>query len=65
MVDDVQSDEVYAPWRKFSKVDEYQRLKVVEARIERKKRSIEEAQAEKKLIMQRAIRRMRRAQGKE
>ncbi len=65
MVDHVQSGEVYAPWCEFSNDDEYQRLKVIEARIERKKRSIDEAQVEKKLIMQRAIRRMRRAQGKE
>ncbi len=30
MVDNVQSGEVYAPWREFSKVDENQRLKGVD-----------------------------------
>lgn len=63
--DDVQRDTVTPPWKRFTKVEEDQRLDVLDARIERRKAILEWDQRERTRIMHRAIRRMRRAEGKE
>jgi hypothetical protein len=63
--DVVQRGEVDAPWRRFTKAEEDQRLDVLDARIERRKAILEWDQRERTRIMHRAIRRMRRAEGKE
>lgn len=63
--DDVQRGEVDAPWRRYTKAEEDQRLDVLDARIERRKVILEWDQRERTRIMHRAIRRMRRAEGKE
>lgn len=66
MVDnDVQRETVMPPWRRYIKAEEDQRLDVLDARIERKKATLEWEQRERTKIMHRAIRRMRRAEGKE
>ena len=61
----MQRGTVDAPWRRFTKAEEEQRLIVLDTRIERRKASLEWDQNERTRIMQRAIRRMRRAEGKE
>jgi len=54
-----------APWEAYATREEKQRLTVLEARHERKKRIIDdEILAERRLIMRRAIKRMRRSEGK-
>jgi hypothetical protein len=63
--EDVQRGTVDAPWRRFTKAEEEQRLIVLDTRIERRKASLEWDQRERTKIMHRAIRRMRRAEGKE
>jgi len=63
--DVVQRSEVDAPWRRFTKSEEEQRLIVLDTRIERRKAILEWDQRERTRIMHRAIRRMRRAEGKE
>lgn len=63
--DDVQRETVTPPWKRFTKAEEGQRLDVLEARIERRKAILEWDQRERTRIMHRAIRRMRRAEGKE
>lgn len=63
--DDVQRDTVTPPWKRFTKAEEDQRLDVLEVRIERRKAILEWDQRERTRIMHRAIRRMRRAEGKE
>jgi len=63
--DDVQRAEVDAPWRRLTKAEEEQRLIVLDTRIERRKAILEWDQRERTRIMHRAIRRMRRAEGKE
>jgi hypothetical protein len=52
-------------WLEHAKADEKQRLAVIEGRLNLKKATIDEALAERKLIMQRCVRRMRRKEGKE
>lgn len=54
-----------AKWLDHAKPDEKQRLSVIEGRLNLKKATIDEALAERKLIMQRCVRRMRRKEGKE
>ena len=61
----MQRNPLHAAWRKFSNSDEEQRLEQLDARIARRKVLLEWDQAERTRIMNRAIRRMRRAQGKE
>lgn len=63
--DDVQRNDVTPPWRCYTKAEEKQRLDVLDARIERRKAILEWDQRERTKIMHRAIRRMRRAEGKE
>lgn len=60
----MQSQQLHAKWREFINNDEIQRLEELEGRIDRKKRSLAEATSERQTIMNRAIRRMRRANGK-
>jgi len=62
---DVQRDDVTPPWKRFTKAEEDQRLEVLDDRIERRKAILEWDQNERTRIMHRAIRRMRRAEGKE
>ncbi len=52
-------------WRDHVTKEEAARLDMLEARIERKRRSLEETIAERQKIMNRSIRRMRRAAGKD
>lgn len=54
-----------AAWREYVNDDEVHRLKVLEERIERKRLSLDETISERQLIMNRSIRRMRRAAGKD
>lgn len=61
----VQREELHAPWRDHINGDEEQRLIKLDARIERRKALLEWDQKERTRIMNRAIRRMRRAEGKE
>lgn len=63
--DDVQRETVTPPWKRFTKAEEDQRLEVLDARIERRKAILEWDQRERTKIMHRAIRRMRRSEGKE
>jgi len=53
------------PWQSHVNCEENQRLAVIERRLERKNATVAELLAERRLIMNRAIRRMRRAEGKE
>jgi hypothetical protein len=53
-----------AAWLRFSDRIELRRLAKLHLRIERKKQSIKELTAERQKIMNRCIRRMRRADGK-
>ena len=61
----VQQGELPAPWNDHAKHEEKQRLATIERRLELKKATVEELLAERRTIMQRCIRRMRRAEGKE
>lgn len=64
--DNVDPGQIPAPWAAYVNDEEKQRLRVLEGRHERKKRIIDdEVLAERRLIMRRAIKRMRRAEGKE
>tara|TARA_R100000365_G_C2746236_1_gene75430 strand:- start:3274 stop:3474 length:201 start_codon:yes stop_codon:yes gene_type:complete len=60
----VQRNKLHANWQRFTNYVEEQRLAVLEARIERRKRILADDMAERRKIMMRAIRRMRRAEGK-
>lgn len=60
----VHHQSVDADLRRYVNAEEEQRLKLLEERIERKKRILAEPLAERQKIMKRAIRRMRRAVGK-
>jgi len=63
---DVNPVQIPAPWNDFINDDEKQRLTILEARYERKKRIIDdEVLSERRKIMRRAIKRMRRYEGKE
>ena len=61
----VQEGELPAPWNDYANADEKQRLAVIEGRLELKKTTVEELLAERRRIMTRCIRRMRRREGKE
>jgi hypothetical protein len=61
----VQQPPLHAKWRMFSNYIEEQRLELLEQRIARRKRILADDLAERRSIMMRAIRRMRRAQGRE
>ena len=61
---DVQRPWLNFGWPQFVNDYEEQRLKLLEARIERRKRILADDIAERRKIMMRAIRRMRRANGK-
>tara|TARA_R110000744_G_scaffold78295_7_gene154339 strand:+ start:1240 stop:1446 length:207 start_codon:yes stop_codon:yes gene_type:complete len=61
---DVQHKELHQFWRKFETSEEEQRLKVLDARIARRKLILNDDLVERRKIMMRAIRRMRRAAGK-
>ena len=63
--DNVQGMELHADWREFTNSDEEQRLAVLDVRIERKRLLLNDVVQERQLIMMRAIRRKRRAEGKE
>jgi hypothetical protein len=54
-----------AAWLRFANELELRRLAKLHMRIERRKRGIEDLVAERRLIMNRCIRRMRRAEGKD
>ncbi|KZX97743.1 MULTISPECIES: hypothetical protein [unclassified Sulfitobacter] len=60
----VQRHKLHAKWQQFTNYVEDQRLAVLETRIERRKRILADDMAERRKIMMRAIRRMRRAEGK-
>ncbi|QDP59330.1 MAG: hypothetical protein GOVbin287_4 [Prokaryotic dsDNA virus sp.] len=60
----VQRHKLHANWQRFINYVEEQRLAVLEIRIERRKRILADDIAERRRIMMRAIRRMRRAEGK-
>ncbi len=53
-----------AAWLRFTEEVELRRLATLHCRIERRKRALEGLIAERQLIMNRCIRRMRRAEGK-
>jgi len=53
-----------APWFQFAEAEEVERLAKLHVRIERRKLILSEDVGERKLIMKRCIRRMRRAAGK-
>lgn len=61
----VHRGELPAPWNDHAKSEEKQRLALIESRLKLKKATIDELLAERRTIMQRCIRRMRRAEGKE
>ncbi len=54
-----------AAWLRYANALELRRLAKPHMRIERRKRGIEDLVAERRLIMNRCIRRMRRAEGKD
>ena len=58
-------NDLHAAWREYVNDDEVHRLRVLEERIERKRLSLDETISERQLIMNRSIRRMRRAAGKD
>ncbi|MBT2131782.1 hypothetical protein [Aliiroseovarius lamellibrachiae] len=58
-------NDAHAAWRDYVNDDEVHRLRVLEERIERKRLSLDETISERQLIMNRSIRRMRRAAGKD
>ena len=58
-------NDAHAAWRGYVNDDEVHRLRVLEERIERKRLSLDETISERQLIMNRSIRRMRRAAGKD
>ncbi|MBM1816227.1 hypothetical protein [Pseudosulfitobacter pseudonitzschiae] len=60
----VQQTKLHANWQKFTDSEEEQRLIVLEERIARQKRILADSIAERRKIMMRAIRRMRRSKGK-
>lgn len=60
----VQRQLLNSGWQQFTNYIEEQRLALLEARIERRKRILADDLAERRKIMMRAIRRMRRARGK-
>ncbi len=60
----VQRNKLHANWQRFTTYVEEQRLAALEARIERRKRILADDMAERRKIMMRAIRRVRRAEGK-
>ncbi|MDA5093009.1 hypothetical protein O2N63_02820 [Aliiroseovarius sp. KMU-50] len=53
--------ETYQSWRDHVPIEERARLKVLEERIERKRRSLDETLAERQEIMERTIERMKAA----
>jgi len=61
----VQQGPVAAPWAGWTKDEEKQRLEVIARRMAFKQATIGKLLAERRQIMRRAIRRMRRAEGKE
>ena len=61
----MQQGQVVANWDMWTNNEEDQRLKVIERRISFKEKTLSELRAEKRKIMMRAIRRMRRANGKD
>lgn len=61
----VKRGNVPAPWCDHVNDEENQRLATIEDRLERKMATVEELLAERRRIMHRAIRRMRRAEGKD
>lgn len=61
---DVQQAEVDAFWRAWTNAEEDQRLSALEQRIALKEATLRETHNERRKIMMRAIRRMRRAGGK-
>jgi hypothetical protein len=54
-----------AAWLRFATELELRRLARLHLRIERKQRALQDLRGERKLIMNRCIRRMRRSNGKE
>lgn len=61
---DVQRTEDDAAWRRWTNAEEDQRLSALEERIKLKTATLNETHKERRKIMMRAIRRMRRAGGK-
>lgn len=53
------------PWQTYTNAEEEQRLIIIADRLERKLLTLNELYEERRLIRARAIRRMRRATGKE
>lgn len=53
-----------AAWLKFAEAQELRRLAILHCRIERRERALRELRNERTTIMNRCIRRMRRAAGK-
>lgn len=62
--EEVQRDKLHPKWQKFTDSEEEQRLIVLDERIARQKRILADNIAERRKIMMRAIRRMRRSKGK-
>lgn len=56
---------INAPWFKHAEPKEVERLAKLHVRIERKRALLKEVTEERKRIMMRCIRRMRRSEGKE
>jgi len=62
---EIEPFECGAPWTAFATEEELKRLGTLQARIIRREQALKELKAERKRIMNRNIRRMRRADGKE
>lgn len=60
---DVHAEQVDANWRDFVEDIELQRLTLLDARIERQKQILSDSIEDRQLIMRRAIKRKRRANG--
>jgi len=56
---------IEAPWLRFADDAELVRLSKLQVRIDRKEQALKDLRAERKTIMNRCIRRMRRAAGKD
>lgn len=60
----VQRAGLHAEWRKFTNGEEEQRLIILDERLDRQELILADTRRDQTKIMNRAIRRMRRAQGK-
>ena len=56
---------IRAAWLRFANEVELRRLAILQVRIDRRKRALKDLTSERRLIMMRCIRRMRRKENKE